>query len=157
MTDRPSEPEPGPKVLTNDPVRITSSSARPRTTLRPHIGHVVGVRTEEQVIGPDARGIVTAMADRQTFGDRAEVKCPRDSMSPANAPVDRQMTVAACCAIARPDPATFALFDVGPEPRDRIVADALAVHRIAVPVPTLPMHGAPSMPEHRAVAVGDRT
>jgi len=43
-------------------------------TLRSHVVHVVSVGSKEQMIWPDARGIVAMVADEQACGDRA-VQC----------------------------------------------------------------------------------
>jgi hypothetical protein len=38
-------------------------------TLRHHIPHVVVMRAEEKVVWPDTGGVVTAVQDKETFGD----------------------------------------------------------------------------------------
>ena len=50
------------------------------TALRHHVAHVVELRSEEQVIGPDTRGVVTGVQDGQALGDRAVLELPGEAM-----------------------------------------------------------------------------
>lgn len=93
---------------------------RPVATLRRRVELVVGVRTEEQVIWPDASRNVARMANRDAFRDWPGLERVRHSVSEhrlaANPCAERAVTE--CIAGTCPQPTTISVgrIDLAPKP-----------------------------------------
>lgn len=90
--------------------------------LRHLVGRVFSVRAKPQVIGVDAKSIITGVADAQSIGDRAVYQHPGHAVRKKDGSlwlVDPQSTIApALKAVAGPEPAPVSLADSRPETFD---------------------------------------
>lgn len=93
-------------------VILLASSLPAPALLREHVFHVVGPRSEEQMVRPNASMDVASMKDLHPFRDRADVEFIRVSVGrhdPMVALADAEMAVAAFPAGPRPQPAPIGL------------------------------------------------
>jgi len=113
------------------------------TVLRSHVGHVVGVRSEEQVLRVDAFAVVAAMANKG-IANRANPALIREAMGPHDLSVADDGTVALVGDVAAPLPATI---------RRRLVGDGIKVgpELIAGPLP-VSRHAPPRAPFRRGLS-----
>jgi hypothetical protein len=72
-------------------------------SLRPHVKAVVGLRSEEEVIWPNARAVVALVTDAHTIGDLPKVQSPRVDVCPYVMMTGREAAVAVTSA-AGPNP-----------------------------------------------------
>lgn len=96
--------------MTSSPMLVSSRPLRPAfgirlgrmTALPHHISMIVGIGSEKQVIGIDARTVVAFMKNVETFGYRAFVDAPREAVGPLGLSADVQFAITA--SYARPHP-----------------------------------------------------
>jgi hypothetical protein len=79
------------------------------------IGGIVGVRSKEKMIGPNANLIVAAMADEQAAGNRTKVEFPGKAMRLNLSPLNKEPSVP-ISVFALENPAIRSLLDALPEP-----------------------------------------
>lgn len=72
-----------------------------RSTLAISIGHVVGIRAEEQVMHVDARRVVAAVENVETRWDRTYLVLPCPAVRAAHSPANTPSPVAAFVASPR--------------------------------------------------------
>lgn len=87
-------------------------------SLAGHVAHVLSRSTEKQVIGTDARGVITAMADMHAGRYRTVVDDPRGAVSEFKAFASTPSTdgpVPIAVSLGSPDPAVFRSGDFLPE------------------------------------------
>src|ERR1035437_7486021 len=94
--------------------------ARPVTAslLRGHVGRVLAVRPDMQMVGPDARGLVAGMHRDLPDWERLAVRdLPRDTMRRFVSLATPEAAVATRVPVARPEPASgpVALVNLRPE------------------------------------------
>lgn len=82
-----------------------------------HIVAIVLGRSQEEMCGINARGIITVVADQKTVGDRAVSNHPRNTMTSKGDGPQRDLPVSPCVGVPEPVPAFFRSFavNVGPE------------------------------------------
>ena len=85
------------------------------TALGDHVGDIVSLSAEEQVIRPNAGAVVTPMANKEALRDVAMGERPRIAVSHQLSMVDRQSPIAVAIALAAPLPAVRRLDDAIPE------------------------------------------
>lgn len=87
------------------------------SALSHHVGDVVGLRTEEEVIGPDAELDIAAMAHHEPIGDWAVCYFPRHAMNEQRtaAAIAANAPIAVPVNVALPQPTAIALLDQAPE------------------------------------------
>jgi len=99
--------------------RITSSPMAVSTeepALEGSVSLVVSVRSEKQMIGPDARWVVAAMANQKPIGYGAEMETPRDTMGAFRVPsVRSEAPVSERIAVASPLPTSVRFRNLRPE------------------------------------------
>lgn len=99
---------------------LPDSRTRTAATFGVPVGHVLGMRAEEQVIRIDASRIVAAMADAQVIRDRAAMDFPCEPVREHSAPRDFDPPVSTFND--RPGPEVAAAVRLG----DGIVVQSLA-------------------------------
>ena len=94
--------------------------AGPGAPFLPSVGGIVCRGSEEQVLGPNASGIVAGVANVQAVGDRPVVQFPRQAMRAEKAVASAAAlddSVSADGRCAAPFPATVAFLNAAPEAR----------------------------------------
>lgn len=85
------------------------------SSLCPHVSGVIFTRSEEQMIGPDARRGIAAVQHPLPSGDRAIVKFPGNAVSAPRLPINAELSVAGAVSRPVPAPARLRLLDMQPE------------------------------------------
>lgn len=86
-----------------------------------HVGHVVNLRTKEQVLWIDAAGCVAPMEHLDPGGNGRKVNLPAGAVCISLSPVELEVPIAASVVAADPKPAAIRLLDLGPETCDRFL------------------------------------
>jgi hypothetical protein len=87
----------------------------PSAILGLHVGHVLRVRPEEQVIRVAAARFVAAMANEEAFADRAMLGDPGQPVGAEHLPTDVQLAVAKSIGRSAPEVAARSRVDLGVE------------------------------------------
>lgn len=127
-------------VLRSDRRYLLSGQHRTGVELAPQIsrsafgnpiGDVVGVRSEDQVVRSNTRGIIATVKDMGPDRNRAIGEQPRDAMGIdvcAFWALNPNVTIALTTPVRRPKPATISPLDVFPESNiERFVLHALSI------------------------------
>lgn len=80
-----------------------------------HVGDVVELRTEEQVLRVDARRVVAAVQHAQPIRNRSVNELPGNAMCATHTPVHAESSISFGVDERRPDPATVRPFDFRPK------------------------------------------
>lgn len=97
--------------------RRTSTTA---SALRDHVGRVVSLRPEEEMIRTAARRIVATMEDAKPSRDGAAEECPRETMSWDAMPGDTKLPIPELGLSRIPSPASGSGFDLRHEPCEEL-------------------------------------
>lgn len=95
-------------LLTTCP-RLSNRSMDP--PLVSGVGHVVGMGTEEQVVGSDAVPDIAVVTDEESRWDRTVFSNPREAMNVLDLAVLMRLSVAVLSDESGPQPAGFGLVD----------------------------------------------
>ena len=79
------------------------------------VSHVVRLSPEEEMIRPNARRVVAAVADGHALRDRPDLQLIGHAMRPGGPPPVADLTMPGRLSMARPLPASVRLHDTGPE------------------------------------------
>lgn len=130
-------------------------------SLAHHVVRVVLRCTQEEVAGPNARGVVTMMKKPEVFRNRPEVKFPREPrcLNPARiAALVMKFPVAFAVFASQPSPAAVRLLDFRPEALfRRDIFKGENSQGVAVPLPSRVVHFAPTTGVKRLSATRDAT
>lgn len=86
------------------------------STLRDHVVNIVRLRTEKQMIRPDAWRIVATVQHLRAFGDWAERQFPRDSMRQFVSTRDKpELSIALTASRFAPQPACIGFLNMTPK------------------------------------------
>lgn len=80
--------------------------------------HVLGIRAQEQVIGPDALRIIAGVADVPVVGKMTVRDEIGDAVSKVQAGIDADLSVSAPVLLCCPQPTIAGLIDLRPEARE---------------------------------------
>lgn len=79
--------------------------------------HIIVLVTKKKVVGTNARGIITFMANEKSLWNRATGKFPRETMgTDAVFPVDSNYSIARFIWLTLPNPTAVSLFNFSPKP-----------------------------------------
>jgi hypothetical protein len=95
--------------------RVAFTGQSRRAALRDHVAHVVVVCSKPEVIGPNARRVVTRVTDQDPGSDGAVSQLPCNAVCWLDATLERRLPIALRVARARPYPALAGLVNVRPE------------------------------------------
>ena len=98
--------------------RMSITGHRVSASLTNHVGNVVGLRTKEQVIGPDTGAVVAAVQDAHSHRDRTIGQYPCNSVGALDGPRVRKANhpVAGARSMGGPLPTVTTSIDLGPKP-----------------------------------------
>ncbi len=104
--------------LLSGELRVTGTRAVPAFAVP--VGHVVGVGTDEQVLGIHTWRVVAPVQDVKPWRDRAVRNFPRRAVRANQKTIQFEKSVASDMAFGLPQPASaFGFLDLAPESRDR--------------------------------------
>jgi hypothetical protein len=102
--------------------KCDTDAAAVMAVLCDHIGHVVPVRTGEQVIRPDARRVVALVEHVEAIRNASEVQDVRQAMGVDSLSVERGNRISLSVRCPAPSPATIGLGHLRPECGDGLLS-----------------------------------
>jgi hypothetical protein len=94
---------------------LARRSGKTMPTLLTHVAGVISGGAQEQMIGPNARRVVTVVKYPMPVGNRASMKFPREAVGHATEALASNLPVSPTSPRARPKPTAIRLFYIAPE------------------------------------------
>lgn len=86
-------------------LRLVDNGHRASSALSPHVAHVLGLRSKEEVRGIDTGWVIAVVANEEAIRDQTVVQFPRDSAGNDRSAIDSDLTVTVGVQAGRPQPA----------------------------------------------------